>query len=216
MSRKRLGDLLVERGFLTPEQLEETLKRQSKAGKRLGDMLVDEGLISEDQLTEVISERLSIPRVSLDTMIIDPSVIQRVPVDLARRYTIIPVFAIGNTLTLAMADPLNFIAIDDIKYRTGAEIKRAVSTISEIKKAIDEYYSVADSLRELMDRPKDPLDIVNIEEEDHTAREAETPIVKLVNLIISKAVKDRASDVHIEPDETALRVRYRFSGAMDG
>lgn len=214
MSRKRLGDLLVDRGHLTPDQLNEAIERQPSTGKRLGDMLVDEGVITEIQLIEVISDRLSIPRVSLDTMVIDPTVIQRVPVDLARRYTVIPVFAIGNTVTLVMADPLNFIAIDDIKYRTGAEIKRAVATISEIKKAIDEYYSVADSLKEMIEGPKDAPDLVAPQPEAAETTEAETPIVALVNLIISKAVKDRASDIHIEPDEATLRVRYRISGSM--
>jgi type IV pilus assembly protein PilB len=97
-------------------------------------------------LIDAISDRLAIPRLSLDAMVIDPAVIQRVPVDLARRYTLVPVFSIGSTITLAMADPLNIIAIEEIKYRTGCEIKRAVASISEIKKAIDDYYSVADSI----------------------------------------------------------------------
>jgi type IV pilus assembly protein PilB len=211
MARKNLGDVLIERGFVTPEQLEKALHQQAVAGKRLGDLLVESGIITEEQLLDAISDRLSIPRLSLPSMIIDPSIIQRVPVDLARRYALIPVFAIGNTLTLAMADPLNIIAIDEIKYLTGCDIKRAVATISEIKDAIDDYYSVADSIEGLIGvsataepRPLEPA----------ATQEAETPIIKLVNVIISKAIKDRASDIHFEPDETALRVRYRVSGAM--
>jgi len=180
MPHKKLGDVLIERGVITPEQLDKALHQQPMTGKRLGDLLVDTGVITEDQLLEAISDRLAIPKLSLPTMVIDPLVVSRVPVDLARRYTLIPVFSIGNTLTLAMADPLNIIAIDEIKYRTGCDIKRVVATISATPEKT----------------------------------EAETPIVRLVNLIISKAVKDRASDIHIEPDEASLRIRYRISGVM--
>jgi len=214
MVRKKIGDILLEQGFITPGQLETALSQQPTTGKRLGDLLVDTGIISEEQLLNAISYRLSIPRLSLDSMVIDPHVISRVPVELARRYTLIPVFAIGNTLTLAMADPLNIIAIDEIKYRTSCDIKRAVATISEIKTAIDEYYSVADSLEGIIgkeqDTPETPETEINIIEDS----EIETPIVRMVNLILSKAVKDKASDIHIEPDDTSLRIRYRISGVM--
>lgn len=134
MARKKIGDILLERGFVTPEQLEIALNQQPSSGKRLGDLLVDTGVISEEQLLEAISDRLSIPRLSLGSMVIDPHVISRVPVELARRFTLIPVFAIGNTLTLAMADPLNIIAIDEIKYRTGCDIKRTIERWPSISK----------------------------------------------------------------------------------
>jgi type IV pilus assembly protein PilB len=196
MPRKKLGDVLIEKGYITPEQLATALKQQATSGLRLGDQLVESGTISETQLLDAISDRLSIPRLSLEAMIIDPMVVQRVPVDLARRHTLIPVFAIGNTLTLAMADPLNILAVEEIKYQTGCDIKRAVATISEIKKAIDDYYSVADSIEGLM------------------VDQAEGPESRPVDLIIAKAVKEKASDIHIEPDDMALRVRYRLSGAM--
>jgi type IV pilus assembly protein PilB len=214
MARKKLGDILVEKGFITLAQLQQALERQPLTGQRLGDQLIESGVITEEQLIDAISDRLAIPRLSLDAMVIDPAVIQRVPVDLARRYTLVPVFAIGSTLTLAMADPLNIIAIEEIKYRTGCEIKRAVSTISEIKKAIDDYYSVADSIDGLIAAdteasPGKPIDIPTAAEAD-----TDTPVIKLVNLIISKAVKDHASDIHIEPDEASLRIRYRMSGSM--
>jgi type IV pilus assembly protein PilB len=214
MARKKLGDILVEKGFITQAQLQQALEKQPLTGQRLGDQLIESGVITEEQLIDAISDRLAIPRLSLDAMVIDPAVIQRVPVDLARRYTLVPVFAIGSTLTLAMADPLNIIAIEEIKYRTGCEVKRAVSTISEIKKAIDDYYSVADSIDGLIAAdteatPGKPVDVPAAAEAD-----TDTPVIKLVNLIISKAVKDHASDIHIEPDENSLRIRYRMSGSM--
>jgi len=215
MARKKLGELVLERGLITPEQLDEALSRQTATGKRLGETLVESGLVSEVEMIDLISERLSIPKVALGSMVIDPGVIHRIPVEMARRYKVIPIFAIGNTLTIAMADPLNFVAIDEIKYRTRSDIKRAIATLSEIKTAIDRYYSVADSIRGMIDQPVEGGDTAGIEVETiEESIEAETPIIKLVNLIITKAVKDRASDIHIEPDETSLRVRYRVSGVM--
>ena len=102
MPRKKLGDILIEKGYLTPSELEYALQQQPAGSKRLGDMLVESGIITEEQLLDAISDRLAIPKLSLDSMVIDPMIIQKVPVDLARRYTLVPVFAIGNTLTLAM------------------------------------------------------------------------------------------------------------------
>jgi len=214
MPRKKLGELLIEKGLITQEQLDAALKKQQRTGDRLGKILLELEYLSEDDMVDVVSERLAIPRVTLASMVIDPQVIQRVPVETARRYSLIPIFAIGNTLTLAMADPLNIIAVDEIKYQTGCDIKRAIASESEISGAIDDYYSVADSLHEI---------VVNHEAEDteidgaeslEDVEAAESPIIKLVNLIITKAVRDRASDIHIEPDETSLRIRYRVSGVM--
>lgn len=217
MTRKRLGDLLVERGVITQQQLNDALVIQEKTGERLGNILVAKGIINEDQLLEAVSERLGIPKLSLGQLVIDPQVVQRVPVEIARRYTIIPIFAIGNTITLAMADPLNIIAIDEIRYQTNADIKRTIARADEIREAIDRYYSVADSLNEIIANNREtarptkiaPLQVVSTE-----SNESEAPIVRLVNLIISKAVKDKASDIHIEPDEDTLRVRYRIHGGM--
>lgn len=214
MSKKKTGDLLVEKGFLTAVQLEEVLAEQHVSGKRIGETLVERGLVTEDQLTETISERLSIPKISLESMVIDPRVVSLVRVDLARRYTLIPIFKIGNTITLAMADPLNIIAIDEIKYLTGCEVRRAISSKTEIKAAIDQYYSVADSLHQFMAAEQDTRTITRASSDESDSRQAKSPVMKLVDLIISKAVNEHASDIHIEPDEANLRIRYRISGVM--
>lgn len=211
--KKKIGDLLVDKGLLSPGQLQEGLEHQRATGKRLGEALVDLGLVTEDQMSEAISDRLGIPRISLKSLVIDPAVVQVVNVDIARRYTLIPIFNIGGMLTLAMADPLNVIAIDEIKYMTGLTVNRAVASASEIRTAIDEYYSVADSLNQILsarhEEKKSP------DEETATQEtEVEAPVVKLVNLIISKAVKDRAADIHIEPEENRMRIRYRVDGVM--
>jgi type IV pilus assembly protein PilB len=213
MPRKKIGDLLKEKGFITESQLKEALEEQATSGTRLGEVLVRQGLITEEQLVETISERLGIPTITISSMVIDPKVIRRVPVEVARRYNIIPAFAIGDTLTLAMSDPLNIIAIEQIKYLTGADVKRAVASKSEIDKAIDQYYSVADSLNEIVaghrrESSAAPAPVVG------KPTEVESPIVKMVNVIVTKAVRDRASDIHIEPDETSMRIRYRINGVM--
>jgi type IV pilus assembly protein PilB len=214
MVKKRIGELLLEKGLISPQQLEEGLKEQILSGQRLGEILVDRGQITEEQLIDTVSERLAIPKVTLPSMVIDPQVIRRVSVELARRYTLIPVFEIGNTLTLAMADPLNIIAIEEIKYRTGRNIKRAVASSTEIRDAIDQYYSVADSLTQIIGSRPDDEASPALKASSVAETVSESAVVKLVNLIITKAVKDRASDIHVEPEETRLRIRYRVSGAM--
>ncbi len=214
MAKKKIGDLLVERGFLTKAQLQEGLKVQSSTGRRLGEILTELGYISEEQLLETISERLLIPRVSLKSMVIDPATVHKVSVDLARRYSLIPIFHIGKTLTLAMADPLNILAIDEIKYRTGLNIKRAVAFETEIREAIDLHYSVADSLSQIIGKHAEEQVLAGIDESISADVEQSGAIAKLVHLMITKAVKEKASDIHIEPGEIRTRIRYRSSGVM--
>lgn len=214
MAKKKIGDLLVEKGLITAQQLEEGLRDQSVLGKRLGEILVAKGYITEEQLIDAVSERLSIPKISLTSMVIDPQIVQRVSVDVARRYTLIPVFEIGNTLTVAMADPLNIIAIDEIKYLTNLNIKRVIAAASEIRDAIDQYYSVGDSLSHIIGIRREESSAVVDSITSLTDPQSETPIIKLVNLIIAKAVKEKASDIHIEPEEARMRIRYRVDGVM--
>ena len=212
--RRRIGDVLVDGGIITQAQLDEALAEQRHTGHRLGDILLANRYVTDDQLADAVAERLDVPRIAISAMVIDPAVIQHVPVELARRYTLIPVFAIGNSLTLAMADPLNIIAIDEIKYLTRRDINRAVASAAEIRAAIDEYYSVADSLSEIMVARGEQADMTAAKPSPQRQAETEAPVVKLVNLIISKAVRDRAADIHIEPEENRMRVRYRVDGVM--
>lgn len=213
MSKKKIGDLLLERGFITKEQLKEGLQVQSETGRRLGEVLVERHYITEEQLIDTISERLQIPRVSLRSMYIDPQTVQLLNVEIARRYCVIPIFQVGNTLTIAMADPLNILAVDEIKYRTNSNIRRAVALASEIKEAIDQYYSVADSLSQIIGRHSKEAALPTDETLTGDLEQAGA-IVKLVNLVVSKAAKERASDIHIEPEETKIRIRYRSGGVM--
>lgn len=214
MKRKNIGDLLVEKGYITPEILQAAMAEQTASGKRLWAILIDRGLVTEEQLMETISQRLGIPQVSLTLMVLPPHAVQKISAETARRYTVIPIFLIGNTLTLAMADPLNIIAIDEIKYQTGCEIKRAVCRSSEIKQAIDQYYSVADSLHEIIGNRQTEAEEEAVAAAATQREEAESPIIKLVKFIITKAVNEGASDVHVEPEENSLRIRYRINGSM--
>lgn len=216
MARKKIGDLLIEKGIISPEQLEKALANQKTNDKKIGQILVDTGAISEEQLVETISERLKIPLIRLDEINIDPTVVSVVPVEVARRYSLIPVFKIGKNLTIAMSDPLNIIAIEELKYITNYNIKRAIATESGIIKSIDQYYTVADSLNDVIGTYSQTANenIQTSVTEGISAAGDDAPIVRLVNMIITQAVKAKASDIHIEPDENELRVRFRINGVM--
>lgn len=214
--RKKIGDILIAKGLITTEQLSSALEEQDSSGGKLGQILIERKLISEDELSEAISERLGIQRISLKSLVIDPRIISKVPVELARRYELIPVFKIGDMMTVAMADPLNIIAIDELKYLTKCNIKRVIASGAEIADAIDEYYSVADSMNDVIGEypgTEEKAETISAFDKSTIARQ-ETPVVKLVNLLITTAVKAKASDIHIEPDEDALRIRYRINGIM--
>lgn len=213
---KRIGDLLLAKGYATEEQIRTGLSIQQKTGKKLGNILVDAGIITEDQLVEVISERLKIAKLNLSSLVINPHVIATVPIDIAKKYNVLPVFKMGNTLTVAMVDPLDVIALDEIKYHTKCIVKRAVAGEKAIKEAIDQYYSVADSVRDIIGKDT---------QEDITAdrgavvKSAEiisgdSTVVRLVDMIITRAIQVGASDIHFEPDENQLRIRYRVNGVM--
>ncbi len=216
MLRKRIGDILLEKGLITSAQLAEALKEQEKTGRKIGQLLVEKGIITEEQLIEAVSERLQIPKISLASLVIDPMVVGMVPVEMARRYALMPIFKIGKIMTVAMAEPLNIIAIDELKYITKCDIKRVIASHSEINAAIDQYYSVADSMSGVIGSyPGAKVDEKTAQlSESVSESEREAPVVKLVNLIITQAVKDKASDIHIEPDESQLRIRYRINGVM--
>jgi type IV pilus assembly protein PilB len=215
---KRIGDILIDRGSITRDQLQQALAVQRENGLKLGEVLVSEGFISAEDLVDAISERLSVPRISLDNVFVDPDVLAILPLDLVKRHRLLPVFKIGDTLTVAMADPLDFIAVDEIRYLTKLKINRAVATYDTIAKAIEEHYSVKDSLEEALSdiakqQESDLRPVVgSVTVDDAVAGEA--PVIKYVNLLITQAVKDRSSDIHIEPEEDTVRLRYRINGLL--
>jgi type IV pilus assembly protein PilB len=217
-THKRFGDLLLEKGLLTPEQLAMALEEQDRTGLKLGQILRDKSLISEDDFVDVIHTRLGIPKLALDNLVIDPLIVEIVPLSLAKKHHLIPVFKIGSTLTVAMADPLDVIALDELKYLTNLKINRVVSTSSSIAQAINQYYSLRESMAEVIKDIGDeeasgqPDFATTVSEAEASTSEA--PLIKLVNLLITQAVRDHASDIHIEPDDQKLRIRYRINGIL--
>jgi hypothetical protein len=141
---------LIEKGLLTPEQLAGALEEQDRTGLKLGQILRDKALISEDDLVDVIHTRLGIPKLALDNLVIDPTIVEIVPLSLAKKHQLIPVFKIGGTLTVAMADPLDVIALDELKYLTNLKINRVVSTSAAVSHAINQYYSLRESMAVLI------------------------------------------------------------------
>jgi len=221
MQPSRLGELLVRSNLITKDQLQRALEEQKNSGGqlRLGAVLVKEGYISESELTAFLSKQYSVPSINLAEFEIDPTVVKLLPVEVVQKYQAIPVNRSGSTLILAMSDPSNIFAIDDIKFMTGYNVEVVVASDTGIKSAIDKYYDQSASLADMMsDLDMDDMEIVaDHEEVDVTSLERATedaPVVKLVNLILSDAIKRKASDIHIEPYEKSFRVRYRIDGVL--
>jgi type IV pilus assembly protein PilB len=214
---QRIGDILVERGLMSEESLQRALEVQQETGKKLGQVLVEGSYINEDDLVEALSERLGIRSLSLENIVIDPELTKLFASDLARRYQLVPVVRLAKTLTVAMVDPLDVVAIDEIKYLTKLRINRVVASYSSVMTAIEELYSVKDSLnqalKDVAQQQPDSSDIT-LGDKSEDSLVGEAPVIKYVNLLIAQAIKNRASDIHIEPDEKSVRIRYRISGLL--
>jgi len=215
----RLGELLVSRGLITPQQLEDALQEQKLSGTRLGSSLVRLGFITEKDLVKILSRHYGVPSIDLSEMQIDPAVIKMIPPDVVFKYQAIPIKRIGSTLRVAMSDPSNILGIDDIKFLTSCHIEVFVSPESTIKGAIDRYYDSSASLAEIMSSIEvekmellDDYEEIDINELQQASEDA--PVVKLVNLILTDAIKRKASDIHLEPYEKIFRVRYRIDGVL--
>jgi type IV pilus assembly protein PilB len=220
----RLGELLTKASLITQDQLKEALKLQKDTGGKLGETLIKLGFVSEEDITECLSQQFGVPSINLAHFEIDPSVIKLIPADVARKYNILPVNKTGATITIAMADPTNVFAMDDIKFMTGYNVEPVVASELGIKAAIDNYYGSTSALElkkvmeDLQQAESADLEVMEEEEElDVAALEQgaeEAPVVKLVNLILTDAIKRGASDIHIEPYEKEFRVRFRIDGIL--
>lgn len=224
-THKRLGEMLVETGIITSEQLQEALEEQKKSGGRLGQNLMALGYITEDVMAAFVGKQLGISYVSLSEYgEISGDVTKVVPENICRHQTLVPISLEENVLTIAMADPLNVFTVDDLRVMTGYEIKVVISSEAEIKSAIEKYYGNKGSMEDILKTMDDgksggTLELVQEQEEqvDIASLEAageEAPVVKIVNLILTGAVKSGASDIHIEPFEKSLRTRYRIDGVL--
>jgi len=243
----KLGEVLVRENILTPQQLREAIDYQREHGGRLGFTLVKLGLVSDDMVTAVLSRQYGVPSVNLDLFDVDPSVIRLIPREVADKYSVLPLSRVGATLTLAMVDPTNVFAMDDIKFMTGLNIEPVVVSEAGVQEAIEQYYggsheielaSVVEatlsgsngngfamstdavSLAQLDFDEEAGRDVEVIDEDDEIdvsslARMSEdAPVVRLVNVLLVDALQRGASDIHIEPYEKEMRIRFRVDGVL--
>lgn len=208
MARKRLGDLLVESGLITEQQLVETLS-QKASEEKLGDALLREGHITEQQLIEVLEFQLGIPHINIFQYSIVPELIQLVPKELAKRHNVLPIRKEQNKLFVAMADPMDYFAIEELRMATGYQIVPGIATKDELYRTITKYYDLQESMDEVMSdlSPDESIDETRITDED-------SPVVRLVNQIVANGVAQRASDIHFDPQENEMKVRYRVDGVL--
>ncbi|PAB58514.1 GspE/PulE family protein [Anaeromicrobium sediminis] len=213
--RKRLGDLLINAGFITEEQLKEALKLQRTSGKKMGEILIDEGFVEENQMMEVLEIQLGIPHMDLEKQYIDFKIPRLINESLAKRHLIIPVKKESGKLIVAMTDPLNIFAMDDVRIATGLEVQPVIASRQNILNAIDRYYGNVRAEKAVEDFKNQYIkdDYTDIDEESINEIN-NAPVVRLVNSIIRQAVKAKASDIHIEPFESRVRVRFRVDGVL--
>jgi type IV pilus assembly protein PilB len=221
----RLGEILVKDSLISADQLKQALDYQKKNGGRLGTCLVKLGLVSDDDITAVLSRQYGVPSINLKFYEVDPAVIKLVPQETAVRYQIVPLSRVGSTLTIAMTDPTNVFAMDDIKFMTGFNVEPVVASETAISEAIHKFYGEVESVEELDKVMKDltgeEVDALELAAEESEMDLAslskaaeEAPIIKLCNLILTDAVKRGASDIHVEPYEKEFRVRFRIDGIL--
>ena len=221
MQSSRLGEILVTNNLITREQLTKALEEQKMSGgqARLGSILVKQKLINEQDLSSFLSKQYGVPTVNLSDFDIDPAVTKIIQPEVVQKYQLVPINRAGSTLIVAVTDPSNLFAIEDIKFMTGYNVEMVVATESDIKNAIDKYYDQSASLADVMgDMDLEDLEVVDIDEEiDMSSVERATedaPVVRMVNAILQDAIKKKASDIHIEPYEKLFRVRYRIDGVL--
>jgi type IV pilus assembly protein PilB len=230
----RIGELLLKEKRITPEQLQEALNAQRQNGGKLGFNLIRLGYVKDDEITALLSKQYGVPSIALGQFEIDPAILKLVPADTAQKYQIVPLSRSGGTLTIAMTDPTNVLAMDELKFMTGYTVEPVVASETAVVDAIQKYYgrSIANpsagpsaldlASKAIEDMPTlaDGADVEVLEEFEEISAEAlarqgeEAPVVKLVNIILMSAIQKGASDIHIEPYEKEIRVRYRVDGIL--
>jgi type IV pilus assembly protein PilB len=241
----RIGELLLKEKRITPEQLQQALNHQKASGGKLGYNLVKMGFVKDEEITSLLSKQYGVPSINLSQFEIDPAVIKLIPADTAQKYQIVPLSRAGAALTIAMTDPTNVFAMDDIKFMTGYNVEPVVASETAVTEAIRKYYPVVSKavaaaaagtalavggtsalemasrgLEELQASLDDGSDVEVLDELEEISAEAlakqgeEAPVVRLVNVVLMSAIQKGASDIHIEPYEKELRVRYRIDGIL--
>ncbi|MEW6188693.1 MAG: ATPase, T2SS/T4P/T4SS family [Actinomycetota bacterium] len=208
--KKRLGKILIEAGLITEEQLQKAL--ESRDNKSLARTLVDLGYVTEGDIAKTLAQRMHLPFINLEDYKINPNAATIISEEVAQRYLVFPIDFEGDRLVVAMADPANVFAIDDLRIVTGYDVKPVVSTESGILSAIHQYARIDKTIEQVAETVAAESEVREALTEEREAEEA--PVVKLVDLIITEAVRERANDIHIEPQEKDLRIRYRIDGVL--
>jgi len=223
---RRLGDLLVADGLLTQDQLHKALGEQRGSTEKLGSILIRLGFINEEQLIGFLSRQYGVPSITLSQLEIDPEVLKLVPAAIAKKYEVLPVRKMGNSLALAMADPTNVFALDDISFMTNLQVLPLVASQTAIKKSIDRNYeSKAEAITSVMqDMSADLQNVEVVEGGEETGGQIdifelkesadEAPVVKLVNMVLVDAIQKGSSDIHFESYEKVFRIRFRIDGVL--
>jgi type IV pilus assembly protein PilB len=214
----KIATQLLESSRLTRQQLADAEKLSTQNKISLGATLVRMGLLNESEYEQLLSKFYGVPSVRLDDIKIPTEVASLIPADVAGKFQVIPIARVGRQLTLAMANPQNIFIVDDVKFITGLDVKAVVCSESAIKKAVDRYYDQADSLASVMKEMDGDVEVLEEDEDEDlglaAAMDEDAPVVKLVNSLLSEALRRSASDIHIEPFETRMRVRYRIDGVL--
>jgi len=233
----RIGELLLKEKRITPDQLQEALNYQKANGGKLGFNLVKLGFVKDEELTSLLSKQYGVPSINLAQFEIDPAVIKLIPAETAQKYQIVPLSRSGATLTIAMTDPTNVFAMDDIKFMTGYNVEPVVASETAVSEAITRYYAMvkqaatvgatsggsalemaAKSIEEMSVSGAEDVEVLEdleeISAESLEKQGGEAPVIKLVNVVLMSAIQKGASDIHIEPYEKEFRVRYRIDGIL--
>jgi type IV pilus assembly protein PilB len=227
-AKKSFSDFIVGLGVITPAQLKKAAQEQKRGGERLEQTLVRLGYVKEEVILQYLADYFNLPYVDLDTYLIDDKVVKMIPEEMARRHTLIPIFKIGNTLTVAMTNSLNILALDEVRNKVKGDVEIAISTEKNIKKAIDQHYGVTataleSTLQQLVkgntggsaQEPADYRKTYDLAVKDLPPGPMEdAPAARMFDLVMIQAIRDRASDIHFEPDEKALGVRFRIDGFL--
>src|SRR5271157_3698411 len=226
---EKLGEMLLKENLITPDQLKQALEHQKANGGRLGNSLVRLGFMSDEEVMAVLSRQYGVPSINLDCFEVDPGVTRLIPMDTALKFQVLPLSRVGSSLTLAMSDPTNVFAMDDIKFMTGFNIEPVVASETAIAEAIKKNYGsieeqerkreleeivsfIGEGENETLELEAQDEATLNLEQLEKAAEEA--PVIKLVNYFLTDAVKRGASDIHMEPYEKEYRVRYRIDGVL--
>jgi len=217
----RLGDLLIKEGLITKDQLDKALAEQRSSGTRLGYSLVKLGFVQETEITKMLARQYRMPAVDLARFEVDTKIVKMIPGDIALKHLVLPLKREGRTLTVAMADPTNMGVIDDLKFITRYDIFPVIAGEYTLRQALEKHYEQTDQqldklIEEMDAEGLEELEVVKEEEEEQapSAVADDAPVVKLINAILTDAVKRGASDIHIEPFEHDIRVRYRVDGSL--